>query len=52
MWNLVKMVQKNLQNRNRLKDFETKVMVTNGETLGGWIKWEVGIDIYTLLHME
>ena len=37
------MIQKNLQNRNRLKDFETtKLMFTKGETwvgrkkLGGW----------------
>ena len=30
MWNLTpqKMIQKNLQNRNRRKDFETKIMVT------------------------
>ena len=35
------MTQKNLQNRKRLKDFETRLMVTKGETwgghkLGGW----------------
>ena len=42
MWNLIKVMQKNLQNRNRLKDFEIKLMVTKGETwgrrdkLGGW----------------
>ena len=31
--NLIKMVQENLQNRNRLKDFKTKLMFTKGETL-------------------
>ena len=42
MWNpLKKMIQKNLQNRNRLKDFKTKLMVTKAETWGryklaGW----------------
>ena len=28
------MIQKNLQNSNRLKDFKTKFMVTEGELLG------------------
>ena len=32
------MIQKNLQNRIRLKDFETKFMVTKGEMWGGWNK--------------
>ena len=27
-------------------------MVTKGETLGGGINWEFGIEIYTLLCME
>ena len=39
MGKLIKMIQKNLQNRNRLKGFETKFVVTKGEmegTLGGW----------------
>ena len=31
MWNLKKMVQMNLQNRNRLTDIENKRMVTKGE---------------------
>ena len=32
-WNLIfKMIQKNLQNRNRLKDLETKLMATKVET--------------------
>ena len=35
MWNLIKVTQKNLQNRNRVKDFEPKLMVTKGEMLGG-----------------
>ena len=32
----------------KLKDFETKLMVTKGETLWGGINWEDGIGIYTL----
>ena len=42
MWNLTKMLQKKLQNRNKLKDFETKFMVTKGkmggkrDELGSW----------------
>ena len=35
MWNLINMILKNLLiNRNRLKDFKTKLMVTKGKTLG------------------
>ena len=37
MWKLIKMIRKNIKNRNRLKDFETKLMVSNGETWGGGI---------------
>ena len=49
MWNLIKMIQKNLQNRKRLKDFKTKLTVTKGEMFrGGGINWDVGIGIYTL----
>ena len=40
------------QNRNRLKDFETKLMVNKGENLGGGINWEVGSDIYKLLYTK
>ena len=29
------MMQKNLQNQNRLKDLETKLTATKGETWGG-----------------
>ena len=29
------MIQKNLQNRNRLEDFEIEFMVTKGEMWGG-----------------
>ena len=42
MWNLKKKIQMNfLQNRNRLIDFENKLMVTKGERWGvdklaGW----------------
>ena len=31
MWNIIKMIQNNLQNRNKLKDFKTKIMATKGE---------------------
>ena len=37
MRNLIKMIQKNLQNRNRFKDFENKLMVTEGDTWKGGI---------------
>lgn len=40
------------QNRNRHRDFKTRLTVTKGETLGGGMDWEVGIDIYILLYME
>ena len=33
-WHLIKMIQKNLQ--NRLKDSETRFMVTKGGTWAGW----------------
>ena len=35
MCNLIKMIQYNLQNRNRLKDYKNKLLVTNGETQWG-----------------
>ena len=38
------------QNRNRLKDFKTKLMVTEGEALRGGIDCEVGTCIYTLIY--
>ena len=44
------MTEKNLQNRNRLKDFETKFMVTKGETWGGRDKSVCGIHI--LLYIK
>ena len=40
------------QNRHRLKDFETKLVVNKGEMLRGGVKWEFGVDIYTLLDTE
>ena len=40
------------QNRNRLKDFEIKLMVTKEETLGGGINCKVRIGIYTLLYTK
>ena len=35
MWNLAKNDTKELQNINRLKDFDTKFMITKGEMWGG-----------------
>ena len=35
MWNLIKMIQKNLQRRNRLKDFENELVATKGEMWKG-----------------
>ena len=37
--NLIKMIPKNLQKRNRLKEFETKFMVIKGKT---WWKGKLG----------
>ena len=31
IWDLIKMIQQDIQNRNRLKDFETKLMFNKGE---------------------
>ena len=52
MWYLIKMIQKNLQNRNRLKDFKTKLTVIKGEMLEGEMDWESEISIYTLLYTK
>ena len=46
------MTQQNLQNKNRLKDSENKLLVTKVETWGEGINQEVGIDKYTLLHIK
>lgn len=40
------------QHRNRLKDFESKVMFIKGEMLGGGINWEIGINICTRLYTK
>ena len=52
MWNLIKMIQKNLQNGNRLKDLEIKFMVTKGERLEGGKYCEIGIGRDTLLYTK
>ena len=52
MWNLTKMIQKNLQKRNRLKGFENKFVVTKGETWGRKDKLGGLIDIYTLPYIK
>ena len=41
-----------VQNRNRLTDFENKLMVIKGEGWGGGINYDVGINIYTLLYIK
>ena len=53
VWSLIEMIQENLENRNRRKDFETKFMFTKGEMRRrGGINHEVGTDIHTLLCIE
>ena len=52
MWNLIKMMQKNLENINSLKDIKIKVVVTKGETLGRGINWEGGIGVCTLPYTK
>ena len=34
-WNLIKMIQNDIQKRNRLKDIKTNFMVSKGEAGGG-----------------
>ena len=41
-----------LQNRNRLTEFENKLMVTKGKRWGAGINQEFGINIYTLLYIK
>ena len=43
------MIQWNLQNRNRLKDFENKFMVTQGKCGAGGINWGAGLTYTTTL---
>ena len=51
MWNLAKWYRWSyLQSRNRDTDVENKCMDTRGERGGGGMNWEIGIDIYTVLH--
>ena len=52
MWNLIKMIQKNLYNRNKLKDFET--IFPKRKHGGGRDKLGGGelTDIYTLLCIK
>ena len=38
--------QSYFQSRNRDMDVENKYMDTNGETGGGGMNWEIGINIY------
>ena len=53
LWNLIKKYKRTYsQNRNRLKDFETKLMVTKREILMRGINQEVGINICTVLYIK
>ena len=49
---LNKIMQMNLENRNRLTDIENKLMVTKGKNWAGGMDWEHAIGICTLLYME
>lgn len=51
MWNVIKMIQKNLIIKRKLTYFKTNLMVTIAETTGGRGKnWEGGKNTYTLLY--
>ena len=53
MWNLKKGYKwTHLQNRNRLTDFENKLVVTKGDRCEEGMKWGFGISIGTLWYME
>ena len=45
-------MQEKLQNRNRLKDFETKFMDSKGEMWWRDKNWGTGNDIYILLYIK
>ena len=49
---VLKVIQMNLQNRNRLVNIEHKLTVTTGETWNGGTNQEPGINIYTLLYVR
>ena len=42
----------NLYNRNRLTNLENKLMVSRAEGWEGRTVRELGIDMYTLLHLK
>ena len=46
------MIQTYLQNRNRLTDLESKLMVTRGEGCRERIVREFGINMYALLYLR
>ena len=50
--NVIKKQKELFHQTNRLKDFETKLMVTRAETLGGRMNWEVRMGIDALLHTK
>ena len=41
-----------LQNRNRLTDFESKLMATKGDRSGEGMDWGFGIGTFTLRYVE
>lgn len=48
MWNLIKMIHKNLFIKQKVKDFKIQFRITKGETVAGEaVNWEDGINIYT-----
>ena len=55
MWNLIKMIKRTLfkknNNKDKLTDFKTNLMVTTGETTGGGKNWSVGIT-YTHRYIK
>ena len=51
-WNLEKQYRWTyLQSRNRDTDVENKLTDTKWER-GGWVNWEIEVDIHTLLYLQ
>ena len=46
------MIQMNLQNRNRLTDFNKELAVSRGKYMGKGVVREFGMSIYTLLYLK
>ena len=52
MWNLKKMVQMNLFTKQKQSQRCRKQFYGYQERSGGRDKWEIGLDIYTLLYVK